>query len=135
MACLCLRPQVPAAYLGVVWPLDGTAAPWHPVRMNDEPVVKEVNADDQLPATKADVRGVQEDVDKLAQATAKTFQRVEANIAELKSDVNGVKADVQSLKSGQAAILSVVQGIDQQLKEHRRLPERVERLERSVFRR
>jgi ubiquinone biosynthesis protein UbiJ len=105
-------------------------------------MIKAENGDEHAAATKADVRAVQDDVDSLAQATAKTFQRVEGDIAQIKGDVTGLKDDVgklgkrlDRLESGQAAILKVAESIDEQLKEFRTHPTRIERLERSVFRR
>lgn len=109
--------------------------------MSDEPHLREVNGDENQPATKADVRSVQDDVDKLAQATAKTFERIEQrmatkdDIATIHQRFGSLDDRIGRLERGQAAILSVVQGIDEQLKEFRTHPARIERLEHSVFRR
>ncbi|MDP3997869.1 MAG: hypothetical protein Q8P73_05215 [bacterium] len=48
--------------------------------------------------------------------------------------MDGLDQRMDSLERGQATILQVVQSIDQQLREHKDLPARVARLERSVFR-
>ena len=87
--------------------------------MNDEPTTQPFSEDDDKPATKADVRAVADDLDKLAQATSTTFDKMDSKI--------------ESLKSGQAAILELVKGIDRQLKEWKHIPAKVERLHQRVF--
>lgn len=66
---------------------------------------------------------------------------LQADVKELRSDVKEIRDDVSELKQGQKrleggmqAILKVVELTGDQLREHRDLPERVARLERSVFR-
>ena len=56
------------------------------------------------------------------------------SIGELQTDVSELKSDVKELRGGMQAILKTVQGIDEQLREHRDVPERVARLERTAFR-
>ena len=76
-------------------------------------------------------------------ATLKKGQAgLKGDVATLKKGQAGLKGDVATLKKGQAglkqsqqAILGILDENNQLLKEIRRLPERVERLERSVFRR
>jgi hypothetical protein len=57
---------------------------------------------------------------------------------EFKHDVNSgfskLNKRVDRVESGMKEILQVVKSIDVQLKEHKTLPARVARLERSVFR-
>ncbi len=49
------------------------------------------------------------------------------------NDLTSLKSDVKSLKSGQAAILNVVQSVDQQLQEWKPIPAKVDRLHKRVF--
>lgn len=111
-------------------------------------------SDGNKPATKDDVRTA---VEELAEITNKAFIQTEKkmatkddlkqlatkddvsdlkeNAASLKQGQQSLKKDVTSLKQGQEAMLGILDENNQLLKEIRRLPERVERLERSVFRR
>ena len=79
--------------------------------------------EDSTPATKADVTEV---VDVLAQATNKTFEYVEKRF-------DAVENRLDSLDEWQRASLTVVQGIDEQLREYKSHPARIDRLERAVF--
>ncbi|HLD25976.1 MAG TPA: hypothetical protein VJC05_02970 [Candidatus Andersenbacteria bacterium] len=91
--------------------------------------------DDTQPATKGDVRQAQEE---LAMIVAKSFANVvtkeDAKQFATKDDLKKLAKKVDGLQSSQLAILSVVQSIDQQLREHKTHPDRIARLERSVFR-
>ncbi len=98
--------------------------------MTKEPTHADIPEDDNEPATKGDVRKSQEE---LAGMMATSFQGVTDDITGLKQDVTGLKKDVASLKSGQAAILNVVNSIDEQLKEWKGIPAKVERLHKAVF--
>ncbi len=104
---------------------------------------------DSQPASKGDVRQAQ---DELAAATASGFNNVESRLTSVESRLEHIeetmatkedlrqfatKEDLKQLatKNSVAAVLAVVEENNQLLKEIRRLPERVDRLERSVFRR
>ena len=94
--------------------------------------------DNKQPATKADVDKA---VEELAIATQKGFSHVDEQLADIRNDISGIKddisdmkGDISGLKNSQSAILDVVKSIDHQLKTHKNLPARVDRLERAVFR-
>ncbi len=88
------------------------------------PKTKKINGD--RPVT-------QDDLSVLAGEMTRRFDSMQSDIASLKTDVTALKTDVASLKSGQQAILNVVQDIDQQLKEWKHIPKKVERLHKHVF--
>jgi len=89
---------------------------------------------------KAEIANVGDDVDKLAIATESTFARVERKISTIeknmttKDDLAKLDNKVEIITSSQRAMLTILDENNQLLKEVRRLPERVARLERSVFR-
>ena len=99
------------------------------VSMNDEPELNHIDEDSDIPATKGDVRAA---VNELAQATNNA---ITTELKPIRSDIAELKAGQGRLERSQQAILDVVQSIDQQLREHKTHPDRIARLERSVFRR
>lgn len=93
------------------------------------------------------MRAVLDDVDKLAQAANASFarsdqrmDRFERRMDHLDHRMNNLEETVDNVqqtmatKDQMAMVLQIVESIDQKLKEYRTLPERVEQLERSVFR-
>jgi len=82
-------------------------------------------------ATKEDVSDLKKDITGLKKDTT----GLKKDVASLKRGQQSLTKDVVSLKQGQEAMLGILDENNQLLKEIRRLPERVERLERSVFRR
>lgn len=111
------------------------------------------------PATKADIdelaqitdSAIQKAVEPLHNGVAElgsSVDELQTSVKELKTSVKelqkgqkklqkgqeDLQKEVGSLKRGQQAILTVVESIDEQLKHHRNLPERVARLERTAFR-
>lgn len=56
-----------------------------------------------------------------------------ADIARLEQGQASMTADIARLDRGQQAMLGVLQSIDEHFRDHRNLPERVARLERSEF--
>lgn len=95
-----------------------------------------------LKIIKSNVAKVGDDVDKLAIATKNTFDRIEKKMATkddlkafaTKDDLKALDKKVDRMTRGQKAMLGILEENNQLLKETRRLPERVARLERSVFR-
>lgn len=92
------------------------------------------------PATKQDVENA---IDELAQATEKGFQhmatkkdvaRLEGKTDRLETKSDRLEAKVDRLTRGVEALLESSEANTQMLKEHRDLPDRVSRLERTVFR-
>lgn len=55
-------------------------------------------------------------------------------MGEIRNEMNEMNDKFKHFESSQAAILDVVRSINEQLREHKNLPARVERLERAVFR-
>lgn len=55
------------------------------------------------------------------------------DIARLERGQESLRADIARLERGQQAMLGVLQSIDEHFRDHRNLPERVARLERSEF--
>lgn len=103
--------------------------------MIQDPEIKEVHPDDDEPATKGFVR---ESIDELAQVVHRGFEeqaKVMATKDELQEVKDELKGDIAGLASGMKAMMAILEENNQLLNELRRLPERVERLERSVFRR
>ena len=104
-----------------------------------------MSEDQNQPATKADIEELAQITDS---AIEKAVDPLREDIRELRSEVHELhqgqdrlekgqeelRSDVKSLQRGQEAILNVVQSIDEQLKHHLDLPDRVARLERSAFR-
>ena len=58
---------------------------------------------------------------------------VDSRLDRLDSRLEGVDSRLDSLESGQAAILKVVNSIDEQLKEWKKIPAKVDRLHKRVF--
>lgn len=104
-----------------------------------------MSKDVNQPATKADIEELAQITDGAIQ---KAVEPIYDQLGELHSSVKEIQKgqtklqrgqeelqkEVGSLKQGQQALLTVVQSIDEQLKHHRNLPERVARLERATFR-
>lgn len=80
------------------------------------------------PATKSDI-------DELAQITANNFDRIDNRMSSYEQDVDKIRQDLKHIRGSQEAMLVVLEENNQLLKEVRRLPDRIGRLERSVFRR
>lgn len=85
------------------------------------------------PATKQDVENA---IDELAQATEKGFQHMatKKDVARLEGKTDRLETKVDRLTRGVEALLESSEANTQMLKEHRDLPNRVSRLERTVFR-
>ena len=107
--------------------------------MNDEPTTSPISEDDDQPATKGDVRKSQEE---LAGMMAKSFHHaatknglhaLDQRMDAFEGRMDKFDRRLERFESSQAATLRVVQSIDQQLKEWKRIPAKVERLHRAVF--
>lgn len=109
------------------------------IRKNNQPTTKN-DLKTLKSELKAEIVNVGHDVDKLAIATKNTFDRVEGKIATIeknmatKDDLAKLDNKVDGIANGQKAMLGILDENNQLLKEIRRLPERVARLKRSVFR-
>jgi len=82
------------------------------------------------------------DIEELAAITAKQFNvvderfnKVDERLKKIDKRFNKVDGHLGRLERGQEAVLNVLNENNQLLREIRHLPQRVERLERSVFRR
>jgi chromosome segregation ATPase len=117
--------------------------------MSNEPQLKDVSEDDNRPATKGDVSELVQISGRSFGAVEEHFQRVEQQLdstqdrldsvderlSRVDQRLNGVDERLERLERGQEAMLGILNENNQLLGEIRRLPQRVERLERSVFRR
>lgn len=99
--------------------------------MNNDPTLHEISDEDERPATKGDVQKSQEE---LAGMMANSFQNGTDDIKALDQRIDTFDQRMERFESSQAAILNVVQSIDRQLQDYKTLPQRVQRLERTVFR-
>jgi archaellum component FlaC len=98
------------------------------------------------PATKGDLQNTEKNlkdyvdnaVNELATTTDKVIRyevgRLDKRMDGMDKRMDGMDGRLERLEHGQEAILKVVQSIDEQLHEHKDLPARVARLERTVFR-
>ena len=77
------------------------------------------------PATKSEL-------EDLAHATARGFAAVDKRFEEVDKRFDRIEATMAT-KDQLANVLEIVKSIDQQLKEHKTHPDRIKRLERSVF--
>lgn len=102
---------------------------------NNQPATK-----GDLKILKSDVAKIDDNVNNLAIATKNTFDRIEEKMAtkdgltKLDKKVDKLDKKFFRLERGQKAMLGILDKNNQLLKEIRRLPERVARLEQSVFR-
>ena len=71
-------------------------------------------------------------VDELAAVVKNQFDRVDQRFDDLEARM-ATKDDIVRLERGQQAMLGVLEKIDAHFEDHRNLPERVARLERSEF--
>ena len=103
-------------------------------------LTKTQKADNNDPATKSFVRDA---IDDLASAVKAGFDHtatrddlttLDDKVTTLDGKFTKLDAKVNRLERGQKAMLGILDENNQLLKEIRRLPERVARLERSVFR-
>lgn len=79
-----------------------------------------------------------EDIEELAGITNRSLERelqpVHGHLAELGEQITDLQAGQKRLESGIQAILKHIESTDETLREHKTHPERIARLERSVFR-
>ena len=90
-----------------------------------------MTTDDKTPATKADVAAVADDIDNLAQATKAGFDKTATkdDLAAMEQRLNQKFAT----KEQTATVLAIVTSIDEQLKEWKGIPAKVERLHKRIF--
>ena len=105
--------------------------------MSDEPTHTEVHDEDNLPATKGDVRNSQEE---LARMMASSFTTVatkdDLRAFATKDDLTAMERRLEqkfATKDQVANVLNIVNSINEQLKEWKAIPAKVERLHRAVF--
>lgn len=93
---------------------------------------KRENINGDSPAT-------QSDLSSLAGEMTRRFDEVyeqmatKGDIARLERGQENMKDDIARLERGQQAMLAVLESIDAHFEDHRNVPERVARLERSEF--
>jgi septal ring factor EnvC (AmiA/AmiB activator) len=87
-----------------------------------------------------DPPATQADLSLLAGEMTRRFDDAQHDVAQVRDEVKHIRQSVETvntrihrLEQGQQTLLEVVQSIDERLKQSRRLPERVARLERTVF--
>lgn len=67
-------------------------------------------------------------------ATKDQLQAVADDVGVLKDDVGTLKTKVNTLEENQKTILEIVKSIDENTKDMKGIPERVDKLEEDVFR-
>jgi hypothetical protein len=88
---------------------------------------KEVSDPRQQSATKADITGLDKKIDDVRTE----LEGVDQRLIKVESDVRTGFAKTERKLNG---VLKIITSIEEMLKEHKTLPAKVARLERSVFR-
>lgn len=105
--------------------------------MSKNPITRPIQNDDNETATKGDVRRA---VEELAQITSRGFQQTasEKDLENFvtKDDLRDFESrldDRFATKQQVETVLEIVQSIDQQLRECKQIPAKVERLHSRIF--